>query len=136
METTEKKSQDIPKGDLTVQLPRKAMAEMWSQWVEGEKQVWNIARISGNCFNWRERCQDITEKQGVTHSKSTDKAEAFIQQDIIRHPEETPHPPPVHGSKKRVDNFIMARPLRHLIRMTKMSVPSPDRITCRILNMV
>jgi len=44
---------------------RKAKREMWMDWIEEGKEVWDIARVCKNPFGMRERCGVLKDERAT-----------------------------------------------------------------------
>ena len=62
---------------------RKAKREMWTQWVEAGKAVWDLVRMAKSPFNLKEMCTQIEDNEGRIHRSPDDRAGAFVKYNII-----------------------------------------------------
>ena len=114
----------------------KAKREMWIQWVEEAKSVWDIARVARNPFYQKPRCVEIENRTGQVHSSDGDIVAAFIKHNLITKEKEE------GGDERREEEKVRRRaPSQEAVRRTLKAlknklVAGPEGIDRRLLQML
>lgn len=138
MEAVEEESKEMQRSkERTHDEIRKAKREMWVQWVEEGKSVWDIARVARNPFNLKTRCTKVEDEEGRVHSEDKDIGAAFIKHNIMEAREDEGEEEEIAQAPRRTPREAAMRRVRRALSKTKnKSAAGPDGISWRLLKMI
>jgi len=95
---------------------RETKKELWGNWVEEGREVWDIAQVCRTPFGLKERCETIKDNAGLAYETEREKLQAFTAHNLITDPADPRQPP---GRQKettscRVDSGTLWRVMQAL----------------------
>jgi len=114
---------------------RNAKRQMWDNWLDEGKDVWDMVQICKNPFNNRAPCRAIKDNDGNIYEEDHEKFEAFRRHNLITEPAE-PRKEVGQQMRQRATDTAVRRVEQALRKTKNNSAPGPDGVSWKLLKKI